>query len=65
VSSPSRRGAVLIIRVWFEGDPPSELRARVVEVVDPPINERTVATVATAGDLNDAVRSWIETLAPQ
>jgi hypothetical protein len=65
VSAPTRRGAVLIIRVWFEGDPPSEIRARIVEVVDPPINERTVATVASAEDLNDAVRSWIEKLAPQ
>jgi hypothetical protein len=65
VSEASTQGAVLIIRVWFEGEPPSKLRARVVEVVESNINERTVATVATAEDLYEAVRSWIGGLTPQ
>lgn len=62
MGTPSRREGVLIIRVWFEGDPPSELRARLVEVVEHTRGERPVAVTATAEDLYAAVRAWIEAL---
>lgn len=54
--------ATLIIRVWFEGDPPSDLRARLIEVLRHSSRERVVATVATPEDLRAAVQAWIDAL---
>jgi hypothetical protein len=61
---PSRREGILIIRVWFEGDPPTELRARLVEVGEHIIGERTVAVAATVEDVSAAVRAWVQSLTP-
>lgn len=60
-----RREGVLIIRVWFEGEPPTEFRARVVEVAEHVAGESPVAVAATAEDLYAAVRVWVEALTPR
>jgi hypothetical protein len=55
----------LIIRVWFDGDPSSLLRARVVEVADSSPREQVIATVGTSEALHTAIRSWIDGLTIQ
>jgi hypothetical protein len=65
MATPPRREGVLIIRLWFDGDPPTELRARLVEVTEYVRGERPVAVAATAEDLYSAVRDWVEALTPR
>lgn len=57
-----RRDAILIVRVWFEGGPPNDFRASLVDVTDDSSLERVVATVATREALCSAVCSWVEEL---
>jgi hypothetical protein len=52
----------LIVRVWFEGNPPSDLRARLVEVAESHSADHVIATVANVADLTAALASWIEGL---
>jgi hypothetical protein len=56
---------LLIVRVWFEGDPPTELRARLVEVADSSPPDEVIATVATLEDLLGSFRAWVEGLTPR
>ena len=52
--------AVLIVRVWFEGDPPS-FRARLIDV-RPPALEQTLRAPGNPEDLYAAVHDWVEKL---
>jgi hypothetical protein len=56
--------AIVIVRIWFEGDPPTEFRGRIVEVVKGASSDRVIASVATPQDLYACVRSWVERLTP-
>jgi hypothetical protein len=56
------RDVTLIIRVWFEGEPSSLLRARVVEVGDSSPREQVIATVGSRDALHAAIRSWLDGL---
>jgi hypothetical protein len=51
--------------VWFEGDPPSEFRARLIEVAEHIRGETPIAVAATPEDLYAAVRAWVEALTPR
>jgi hypothetical protein len=56
---------ILIVRIWFEGDPPAELRARLMEVAGGESRDEVIATVATAEDLYASIRVWVEGLTPR
>jgi hypothetical protein len=58
----SDAAAILVLRVWFEGDPPSALRVRLLEVTDGSTPDRVIATVATVDALVVSVRAWVEGL---
>jgi hypothetical protein len=53
--------AVLVIRVWFDGDPP-QLRARLIEVRGTSGPEQVLSAAGTADDLYAVVRQWVEAL---
>jgi len=57
-----RPTAIVIIRVWFEGNPPTEFRGRLEEVAEGSSPDRVTATVATPEDLYASVRSWVDRL---
>ena len=53
--------AVLIIRVWFEGDPSTGLRARLVRISDA-LGPKQVSAAAAPEEIYVAVRAWVEEL---
>jgi hypothetical protein len=57
----SDQTAVLIIRVWFEGDGSTELRARIVRIPDS-FRTDNVSAVAAPEEIYTAVRAWVEEL---
>ena len=60
-SPPGERTAVLVIRAWIEGEPPT-LRMRITRTLD--VDARDEATEATAS-IDEAcaiVRRWLEQL---
>jgi hypothetical protein len=57
-----RRGT-LIVRVWVDEESSAPLLARVVEVVDEPVGERTIAVVASAEAACEALRRWLANVA--
>jgi hypothetical protein len=60
---PAERSAVLVIRLWAEGDQPGGLRARLIQVLDARSREQTVATATSVDDICAAVRAWVEAFA--
>jgi hypothetical protein len=57
------RSAVLLVRLWTEGDP-AEFRARVTAVdtsaANPTGEELIVAVASAPSELVDALRTWLE-----
>ncbi len=57
--SPSPRSAVLVLRVWVEGEP-SCLRARLVEVEETRGEQSVVTAAGTVDEVAAAIRRWLE-----
>jgi hypothetical protein len=58
-----RHTGVLLIRAWFEDDPESGLRARILTSLDVTEPVVAIAVAATTEDVLAAVRSWLDALA--
>lgn len=52
---------MIVVRVWIERDAPKPLRARITTSSDLSTDEQTIAVVAGAEEIVDAVRAWLET----
>jgi hypothetical protein len=55
------RNGVLVVRAWIEGDPP-RLKARITHTIDVARGEPESATVASAEQIHEEVRRWLEAL---
>jgi predicted ATP-grasp superfamily ATP-dependent carboligase len=60
MASPPERAALLVVRVWIEGDPAAGFRARLIRTRDVSGREEDVITVASVQQVLDAVRGWLE-----
>jgi hypothetical protein len=60
-SPPGERTAVLIIRAWIEGEPPS-LRMRVTRTFDVAAADETTEATASIEEVCAIVRRWLEQL---
>jgi hypothetical protein len=56
---PDRVG-VLVVRVWIESDPESELRARITQTLDIANGEDRVTTASSIEEIDATVRAWLE-----
>ena len=54
--------SVLIVRAWVEGEPPVQLRARMIRIVDVTRPDEQVSTATTVEEVLQAVRLWLEEL---
>jgi hypothetical protein len=54
--------AIVVIRVWFDGGPPSEFRCRLVELAEDGSSDGMTETLATPDDVCARVRSWMDRL---
>jgi hypothetical protein len=56
----TERTAILVIRVWVEGDPPPRFRSRITRTLD--VSQRNQLTTAAASthEVEDVVRAWLE-----
>lgn len=50
---------ILILRAWVEGDPPSELRARLTTTAALDDAERSMTVADSVDDVCMAVRTWL------
>ena len=50
---------ILILRAWLEGDPPTDLRARLTTTAGVADSENAVAVVASVDAVCEAVRRWL------
>lgn len=60
-SSPGERAAVLVIRAWIEGDPPT-LRMRITRTFDVTAADESSEATASVDDALAIVRRWLEQL---
>jgi hypothetical protein len=58
VTTPVPTG-ILILRAWLEGDPPTELRARLTTTAGVSEAEHALIVAATVDDVCVAVRVWL------
>ena len=56
----SERTGVMIVRLWIEADHPSGLRARITQTLDTTTTEHSVAVGASADDICDVVKGWVD-----
>jgi hypothetical protein len=61
MTTAGERNGVLVVRAWIEGDPP-RLKARITHTVDIDGGESESAIVASAEQIHDEVRRWLEAL---
>ena len=54
------RGGLLVVRVWFEGAPPGDLRARVLSSMQLDAEPQLSAVVRTRAELQVAVNAWLD-----
>lgn len=59
MASMPDRTALLVIRVWAEGDPVSGFRARVTRSLDLEGHDDQVSAVASPDAVIDVVREWL------
>ncbi len=57
--------AILVLRAWLEGDPPTELRARLTTTAGTAEAERSLAVAASVDEVCDAVRKWLSAFAAE
>jgi len=57
---PSNRTGVLIVRLWVETNHHTKLRARIAQTIDTVVPEETFAVAASADDICEAVKQWVE-----
>lgn len=61
MSMPSAdRAAVMVVRLWVEGNRETGLRARITQTLDTTGTERSLAVAASADDICDAVKLWVD-----
>lgn len=58
-SEPADRTGVLIVRLWSEFSDSEGLRARITQTLDTTGREQTITTTASADDIYDVVRTWV------
>ena len=61
MTTAGERNGVLVVRAWIEGDPP-QLRARITHTIDVAQDETESTIVASAEQIHDEVRRWLEAL---
>ena len=61
----SERSAVLVIRVWTEGDEAKDLRARITQVVELSQRESSETVAGSRREIVAAVESWLDAFVSQ
>ena len=51
---------MLVLRVWWEGDNPSTVRARITQTADVTRPGRTTAVAGSVEDISGVVKDWLE-----
>jgi hypothetical protein len=54
------RSGMLIVRLWIESSALEGLRARITQTLDSAGPEQAVATVATAEEICEVVKAWVD-----
>ena len=54
------RSGVLVVRLWIEGNSPTELRARITASAGAGLADQPVAIEVTPEAISTAVRSWLQ-----
>ena len=58
-----RRVGVLVIRVWFEGSPEAQLRARITRTLDVTNETEEVTATSSVEEVQATVRQWLNDFA--
>jgi hypothetical protein len=63
-SSPGERTAVLVIRAWIEGEPPT-LRLRITRTLDLSASDEHTEATASVDEAMTIVCRWLQQLQPR